>query len=203
MAELPSLTEASTLCDTTSLVMNAVALLPYREPTVASIEEYDKQHGGGAIPDPLLTAQRYTRFYLLGAGDFVRGLGKLLAPEHSMVTSPAVLARSAAEYSSRCDYVSAPQDSPEVRIAKALNLCRDGFNDHGVNKPNADPQLVELAKGFNDWASQRRLPKVPLPNYTDLIHRLSPEMGDANTNACQVSHTPTRSRCPAQPSPRS
>ncbi|KXO91293.1 hypothetical protein AXK61_06995 [Tsukamurella pseudospumae] len=158
-------------------MMSAVAQLPYREPTVSNIDEYDAEHGGGAIPDPLLTAQRYTRFYLLGAGDFVFSLGKLLSLEQPMVMSPAVLARSAAEYSSRCVYVSDPTDSPEMRISKAMNLCRDGFNDHGVGKPDADPELIELAKGFNDWSSQRSLPKAPLPNYTNLIHQLSPEMG--------------------------
>ncbi|MDV8075221.1 hypothetical protein R4P47_01525 [Rhodococcus sp. IEGM 1370] len=44
-------------------------------------------------------------------------------------------------------------------------------------KPYADPQLVELSNGFNDWKSTQELPKVPLPNYSALVHALSPTMG--------------------------
>lgn len=177
MASIPPLSEASRLCDWTSQVMRATASHDYRESTVADINKYDAERGSGAVPDPLLTAHRLTRFYLLGAGDFLYSLGKLLGLEQPMVTSPAVLARSAAEYSSRCVYIASSEDSPETRVAKMFNLFREGFNDFGVHKPDADPQVVELAKGINAWRSTQELPKTALPNYTDLIHKLAPSIG--------------------------
>lgn len=160
LPELPPLAEASRLCDVTSQVMNATAYLSYREPTVEDIGAFDDARGSVSLPDPLLTAHRMSRFYLVGAGDFVYSMGKLLALKEPMVVSPAVLARSAAEYSSRCRYISDPDDSPDLRLAKLANLFQEGFRDLGVEKPDADPQLIELAKGFNDWKSTQSLPKA-------------------------------------------
>ncbi|MFC8047800.1 hypothetical protein [Nocardia sp. NPDC057353] len=177
MASLPSLLEASQLCDATAQVMRAIAYHDYQESTVADIGSYDAAHGSDAMPDPLLTAHRLTRFYLVGAGDFVYSLGKLLGLDHPMVASPGVLARSAAEYSSRCAYLSDVGDSPELRISKMFNLFREGFNDFGVNKSDADPDMVKLAVGINDWRSRQTLPKANLPNYTNLIHKLAPSIG--------------------------
>lgn len=157
--------------------MRAIAYRDYREPTVADIGAYDVEHGSGAMPDPLLSSHRLTRFYLVGAGDFVYSLGQLLGLRQPMITSPAVLARSAAEYSSRCAYLSSGDDSPGVRISKAFNLYREAFNDFGVSKPDADPQMVELAQGINDWRSAHTLPKTSLPNYTNLVHKLAPSIG--------------------------
>lgn len=177
MAELPSLSEASRLCESTAHVMNATGYLPYREPTVPDIEAFDAERGSGSMPDPLLTAHRMSRFYLVGAGDFVYSIGKLLALEEPMVVSPAVLARSAAEYSSRCKYISADADSPDMRLSKLANLFQEGFRDLGVGKPDADQDLLELANGFNNWKSTQNLPKASLPNYSALVHALSPNMG--------------------------
>ncbi|MFI6429698.1 hypothetical protein [Rhodococcus oryzae] len=157
--------------------MNAIAQKEYREPSVADIDAYDAEHGSGAMPDPLLTAHRLTRFYLLGAGDFVYSLAALFGLKEPMVTSPAALARSASEYSSRCAYLASEEDSPEIRISKMYNLFREGLNEFGVNKPGADPKLVALAAGINDWHSGQTLPKAPLPNYTDLVHKLAPSIG--------------------------
>ncbi|WP_157226689.1 hypothetical protein [Gordonia soli] len=177
MSSLPALSEASRLCESTAQVMQAIAYRDYREPKIADIDEYDRQHGSGAMPDPLLSAHRLTRFYLVGAGDFVYSLGQLLGLQQPMVTSPAVLARSAAEYASRCAYLSSDDDSAEVRISKMFNLFREGFNDLGVNKPDADPQMVKLAEGINAWRSAQSFPKTSLPNYTNLVHQLAPSIG--------------------------
>ncbi len=177
MATLPPLSEAGTLCNATSLVMRETGGLDHREPTVTDIGSFDLIHGSGTMPDPLLSAHILSRSYLIGAGDFVYSIGKILALEEPMVVSPAVLARSAAEYASRCKYLSSAEDSPEVRVAKFANLLEEGFKDSGANRPDADPSLVELARGMNDWKSRRRLPKVKLPNYSALVASLSPDMG--------------------------
>ncbi|OQQ31074.1 hypothetical protein A6410_05480 [Prescottella equi] len=157
--------------------MNAIAYKEYHEPSVADINGYDAVHGSGAMPDPLLTAHRLTRFYLVGAGDFVYSLGQLLGLKQPIVTSPAVLARSASEYSSRCAYLASSDDSPDLRISKMFNLLNDGLTEFGVKKPDADPQMITLAAGLNDWRSAQSLPKASLPNYTTLVHQLAPSIG--------------------------
>lgn len=182
MAVPPSLVKAVELCDIIAQVMNETAYLPYRDPHV-DIDEYDKKHGKGVIPDPLLTAHRMSRLYLVGAGDFVYSIGKLLDLEQPMVVSPAVLARSAAEYASRCRYISVPEDQPDVRLSKLFNLYREGFNDAGVNKPDADPQLVAFSRELNDWRNQQELPKTKLPNYTALVAELAPGTGKSEYEA--------------------
>lgn len=177
MTELPPLADASFLCDVVAQTMNKTANLEYREPSITDIAEFDQRHGADAFPDPLLTAHRLSRFYLVGAGDFVYSIGKLLGLDEPMVVSPAVLARSAAEYASRCKYISVPEDSPELRLAKLSNLFKEGFNDMGVNKPNADEELVKVSRAFNVWRSRQDLPKASMPNYSALVAALSPDMG--------------------------
>ncbi len=177
MAELPPLSEASHLCESTAQVMNQTAYLDYREPTVDDIDAFDRDRGSGVMPDPLLTAHRLSRFYLVSAGDFVYSIGKLLALSEPMVVSPAVLARSAAEYASRCKYIADSTDSPEVRLSKLANLFQEGFADLGASKSDADHGLVSLAARFNDWRSTQHLPRAPKPNYSALVAALSPDMG--------------------------
>ncbi|WP_327116695.1 hypothetical protein OHB12_05345 [Nocardia sp. NBC_01730] len=176
-SELPPLAEAGNLCDVSAQVMNRTAYLPYREPTVADIGSFDAKRGSTEMPDPLLTSHRLSRFYLVGAGDFVYAIGKLLALDEPMVVSPAVLGRSTAEYASRCRYISDAADGPDIRLSKLANLCNEGFQDLGIGKPGADPDLVALAKGFKDWRSRQQLPKVSFPNYSALVDALSPSMG--------------------------
>lgn len=176
MASLPPLSEASTLCRGTAQVMLQTAYLDYREPT-CEIAQFDEGMGNADVPDPLLTAHRLARFYLVGAGEFVYSIGTLLQEESPLPLSISTLARSTAEYASRCKYISEPSDGPEMRISKLCNLFHEGFKNIGVNKPDADPARVQLAKAFETWKSRHRLPRSRLPNYTDLIDKLSPAMG--------------------------
>ncbi|WP_277371169.1 hypothetical protein [Rhodococcus rhodochrous] len=178
MVELPPLSQIASLCDVIAQVMNRTANLDYRDPFV-DISTYDAEYGEGVMEDPLRTAHKMTRMYLTACGDFVYSIGKLLNVAEPMVVSPAVLARSAAEHASRCKYISDPDDEPEIRLSKMFNLLREGFNDFGVNKPGANPALIEHSKLLNDWRNKMQLPKTKLPNYAALVLELSPDMGRA------------------------
>lgn len=96
---LPPMQDASLYCNWVALTMNAVSKLEAREPTV-DIATFDAERGDEDFPDPLTTAHRLAGVLLQCGGEFVYSIGKLLELEEPMVMSPAVLARSAAEYAS-------------------------------------------------------------------------------------------------------
>ncbi|MFD9550581.1 hypothetical protein ACFWBG_24565 [Nocardia salmonicida] len=182
MPILPPLNTMAQFCQDVAHVMNKTAYLPYREPT-CDIATFDQQRGTPDVSDPLLTAHKMARFYLVGAGDLVFSIGQLLSLEVPMVISPAVLARTVAEYCGRVKYLSDTEDTPEKRISKVLNVFHEGFQQAGVNSPAADPGLVEMARGFDRWRGKNPLPRAPKPNYDKLIAALSPEMGIKEYNS--------------------
>jgi hypothetical protein len=96
----PALSSIASLCNTVSLTINELASSPYREPGF-SLDAVDDEYGTAVVPDPLTNAHKLIRFFLLGAGDNLYAIGKLLDLPSPMLVSPAVLARATAEYSSR------------------------------------------------------------------------------------------------------
>lgn len=173
---LPALSKAAELCNAVAVVINRIAYFEYREPGV-EIAAFDSAHGSADFPDPLLTTHRLGRMYLVGAGDFIYSIGKLLALEEPMVNAPAVAARSAAEYASRCKYISDPNDSPGARLAKMSHLLSEGIADSGLRSPNTPPERQHLVSSFDSWRSRQHLPRVPKPKYVALVEELSPHMG--------------------------
>ena len=182
MSSLPPVTVMAELCQNVAHVMNTTAYLPYREPT-SDISEFDRRHGTSDVVDPLLTAHRMARFLLVGAGDLVYSIGQLLALEEPMVISPAVLARTVAEYCGRVKYLSEAEDTPEKRIAKLLKVLDGGLQRAGLDALGADAGMVETARGLDRWRSRNTLPRVPKPNYDKLVAALSPAMGITEYNS--------------------
>ncbi|WP_280301167.1 hypothetical protein [Nocardia abscessus] len=172
----PSLEIPARLCEIMSGVAHTCAYLPHREPE-RDIDDFDREHGDDDFPDPLLTAHRLGRFYLLGASNFVRSIGHLISLDPPPTVAPGVLTRSAAEYAARANFVTDLDDSPEMRVAKMARLFSDGFQNMGVNSSDATPEEAELSRRINRWRSRITLPKVKVPNFTDSVIQLSPELG--------------------------
>lgn len=176
-AALPSINDAADLCNAAALLMSQAAMAGYREVEDQDIAEYDQVNGDEDVPDPLLTAHRYGRFYLQCAGDFVYSIGQLLALEAPMVMSPAVLARSAAEYSSRTWYITDPSDGPETRVAKIAQLLRAGFLERGFLRPNATFNEKELLARLERWSQRQQLTRMRSLQYDKLVADMIPEYG--------------------------
>ncbi|MBF6190128.1 hypothetical protein U3653_07145 [Nocardia sp. CDC186] len=157
-------------------VAQMCAYLPHREPG-HDIDAFDRLHGSEDFPDPLLTAHRLGRFYLSGASNFVRSIGHLISLEAPPTIAPGVLARSAAEYAARANFVTNLDDNPETRVSKMERLFSDGLQNMGVNSSDATPDEAALARRINRWRSQTQLPRVKVPNFTDSVIQLSPDLG--------------------------
>ncbi|WP_433562301.1 hypothetical protein ACQP1O_33115 [Nocardia sp. CA-151230] len=172
----PPLDIPARLCEVMSEVARMCAYLPHREPG-HDIDAFDQLHGNEDFPDPLLTTHRLGRFYLAGASNFVRSIGHLISLDTPPTIAPGVLARSAAEYAARANFVTNLDDSPEMRVSKMERLFADGLQNIGVNSKDATPEEAELAKRINRWRSQTQLPKVRPPNFTNSVIELSPDLG--------------------------
>ncbi|WP_143546812.1 hypothetical protein [Rhodococcus sp. 06-235-1A] len=181
--EVPDIRTAGEFCLMVSSAMSRVANIDYAEPHV-DIHSFDLERGTTEFPDPLLTTHRLGKFYLLCGGDFVHTIGLSLLEEQPKVVSPAVLARSAAEYSSRSWYISDPEDTVDTRLAKMIKLVGSGLAEAGFSDPRLDPVDAQFASGFNRWVSQQKqLPKLPKPNYKKLIELMVPEIGGQEYDA--------------------
>lgn len=171
----PSLAIVATLCNATSLTINKLAYSPYHEPG-HELAAVDRQYAAADVPDPLTSAHKLIRFYLLGAGDNLYAIGKLLDLESPMLISPAVLARATAEYSSRAAFLADTEDSPMLRMSKMAALFSEGFNSYDIHGPNAAPGELALAKSIADWrAANPSLPRSKVPkSYQALVDKLVP-----------------------------
>lgn len=173
----PALSSIASLCNTVSLTINELASSPYREPGF-SLDAVDDEYGTAVVPDPLTNAHELIRFFLLGAGDNLYAIGKLLDLPSPMLVSPAVLARATAEYSSRAAYLAEASETPLVRMSKMAALFADGFKSYDIHGPAAAPAEVALAKGIGDWrAANPSLPKIKIPqSYQALVDKLAPSL---------------------------
>ncbi|MGW4370766.1 hypothetical protein ACWEKT_34520 [Nocardia takedensis] len=174
--EAPPLDTPSKLCTAMSQVAQQYAYLEHREPN-HDLTSLDSQYGNTDVPDPLLTAHFLGRYYLLGASTLVGSLGKLLAFDQPVAVATGVLARAAAEYAGRAHFMTVLDDTPEMRIAKMAKLMSDGLQEFGVNGSDADPGEIALAQQINRWRSSVTLPRVKVPNYTNSVNQVSPDLG--------------------------
>lgn|GEM_PF-5319379 len=169
------------LCEVTAMTMNSIAKLNHREPG-RQIGEIDAQLGKGMMEDPLLTSHRLSRFYLLGAGDFLFSIGKLLELPEPMVASPGVLARASSEYSARAWFLSDTKDSPLKRVAKMWEFMHTGMMEERIGKsPFSTDHEKEFARSLGDWRSSTELPKIKgANNFKQLVGKLAPHDGEEN-----------------------
>lgn len=175
------------LCNATALAINDVAKIPFSEPGI-QIDEYDREHGDDLMPDPLKTAHQCSSAFLLGAGDFIYSVGKLFSLEGPMLTSPAVLARSAVEYASRSWWLSVA-DLPELRISRMSALFNQSYQEMKSSLGSV-PDSIEVGRQFNTWRSrQPHLPKAKVPKIANLVAKMLPTNGaDAYEDLSRVAH---------------
>lgn len=175
------MSDAVQYCDMAGQTMNAISKLEIREAGV-DIEAFDISHGDRDLPDPLMSAHRLAGILLQCGGDIVYGMGQLLELEEPMVISPAVLARSAAEYASKVWYLSDPQSDPSKRVIRMARLFDAGLKEVGVLKPTATAEQRELFDRLQRWSKRQNLGTVPTPHKDQLIADMADEQAQQEYN---------------------
>ncbi|WP_237165675.1 hypothetical protein [Mycolicibacterium peregrinum] len=145
----------------------------YREPG-QSISEIDERLGSTSdVEDPLLTAHRFAKFYLISAGDCVDTMTKLLMADYPNLVGCAAVARSAAEHASRSMYLSDPCISYQARLLRTSLLMSNSLREY---KSTHDSGATSVIDAWNRWrartgAAFKDQSKQKLPNATGLIQR--------------------------------
>src|SRR4051812_41061137 len=94
----------------------------YREPG-QSISDVDDQFGSASdVEDPLLTAHRFAKFYLISAGDCLDSMSKLLAVDYPSLVGSSAIARAAAEHASRSIFLSESSIDYRARMLRTSAL---------------------------------------------------------------------------------
>lgn len=145
----------------------------YREPG-QSISGIDERLGlKSDVEDPLLSAHRFAKFYLISAGDCVDSMSQLLSADHPNFVGAAALARTAAEHSSRSMYLSDPGISYQVRLIRSSLLVANSLREY---KSSHDEGATSLINAWARWRARtgvefQGVPKQTLGTATDLIQR--------------------------------
>lgn len=121
----------------------------YREPNVASIDEIDEQIGSkSTIPDPLLTAHRLAKFYVISAGDALLSCSELIDKEHPMHVGSAALARTVAEHGSKAMYLADPEIGWKARVLRAHDLFKSSHQEY---RSSNDAVAKRLIGNWQKW----------------------------------------------------
>jgi hypothetical protein len=146
----------------------------YREPGVVSIDSIDAQAGSELdVEDPLLTAHRLAKFYVISCGDALLSCCELIRKDHPMHIGSAALARTAAEHSSKAMFLADPKIGWKARVLRAHELFKSSLHEYKTSNDAGATQLIE------DWQKWRartgpmfaESPRQPAGNNRGLIER--------------------------------
>ncbi|WP_234713026.1 MULTISPECIES: hypothetical protein [Mycobacteriaceae] len=145
----------------------------YREPG-QSISDVDEQFGSTSdVEDPLLTAHRFAKFYLISAGDCLNSLSKLLDGGYPSLVGSSAIARAAAEHASRSIYMSDANVDHSVRMLRVAALVAASLREY---KSSNDAGATILIKRWESWKARtskefKNVPKQTLGTATRLLER--------------------------------
>ena len=173
---------------TTALAVSMVALhlandkqVSLRESTV-SIDAVDRELGAKAdVEDPLLTAHRLVKFYLISAGDALNGVGNLTLASGPRHVTVGTIARTVSELAAKCIYVACPTDDHLVRTLRAGKLMEASIEDYKSGDVDGAQEIIAR---WSQWRVRNRdnfknVPKQPKLTSTSLIKRAFPEEHDS------------------------
>lgn len=124
----------------------------YREPGVDSIDAIDAEVGSSTdVEDPLLTAHRLMKFYVISSGDSLLSCCDLVGRDYPMHIGSAALARSAAEHASRAMFLGDPEADWKTRILRAHELLTSGLQEY---KSSDDVAATELIEKWQKWRAR-------------------------------------------------
>ncbi|WP_286142035.1 hypothetical protein [Mycobacterium sp. D16Q16] len=174
------------LSNLVALIAVSVAYPPgglYREPGQSITDIDDRLGSEEDVDDPLLTAHRSAKFYLISAGDCVHSMSTLLSTDHPNFVGAAALARSAAEHASRSMYLSDPSISYQARMLRINLLITDSLREY---KSSPVARVTGLINQWKVWRTRmgsefhsefKDVPKQKFGNATQLIEKYFPGEG--------------------------
>lgn len=145
----------------------------YREPG-HSISDIDDRWGSVSdVEDPLLTAHRFAKFYLISGGDCLNSMSKLLAVDYPSLVGSSAIARAAAEHSSRSMFLSESSIDHRVRMLRINTLISASLREY---KSSHDAGATHLIKRWEAWRARhskdfKDLPKQAHGTATRLLER--------------------------------
>lgn len=145
----------------------------YREPC-HSISDIDDRWGSVSdVEDPLLTAHRFAKFYLISAGDCLNSMSKLLAVDFPSLVGSSALARAAAEHASRSMFLSESSIDHRARMLRVHTLIAASLREY---KSSHDVGATYLIKIWERWRARtskdsKDVPKQAPGNATRLLER--------------------------------
>lgn len=124
----------------------------YREPGVESIDAIDLEIGHvDDVGDPLLTAHRLAKFYVISAGDALLSCCELVGREFPMHVGSAALARVTAEHASRAMFLADPEIGWKVRVLRAHALFYAALQEY---RSSSERGALELLENWATWRSR-------------------------------------------------
>ena len=162
--------EAGSIAGALALSANYVAKLDYAEHSI-DIHKIDQDLGCAKdVVDPLLSCHRLVRAYLLGAGDALYSISKLVYEQQEPLAGMGTLARAAAEHAGLVVHVGDPTIGYEQRIARACGLFVSAIREY----QSEDPQVI---KRWADFGSRTGINAESKPGYTKLVTDISKDRG--------------------------
>ncbi len=124
----------------------------YREPGVESIDAIDADIGSADdVQDPLLTAHKLAKFYLISTGDALVSCCGLVRKGHPNHVGSAALARTVAEHGSKVMFLADPEAGWKARILRMYLLFKDGMNEYRSSNNDGVTQLLNL---WDKWRAR-------------------------------------------------
>jgi hypothetical protein len=126
--------------------------------------------------------QRAACTYLLGAGDFVKGMQYVADPSTNLIFSSSSLARSACEFANRASWLADPDITEEQRIARGIAVLRKAINDESsLLEPAALTGFRDIERRIDRWRQASGFTeKAAVPNATQMFKVANPGTGDAD-----------------------
>ncbi|WP_151901687.1 hypothetical protein [Tsukamurella tyrosinosolvens] len=169
----------------TATVSMAVSYHEFQEPG-HDIAELDRAWEVERLTHPFGVAHRMGRHLLRGASEMVGAATRMVAEPLPLLVSPAPLARSAVEYSSRVWYLSQQhRERPEERLARLERLLSDGLRNRNARGRLRNDVASERLDDLEAWLAAREgdLRRIRVPTISDLVDRYLDEIGVSNPKA--------------------
>jgi hypothetical protein len=178
---LPPLEDAASLAGGGAAVaMSEVARARYSDAAMADLQETDRRLGTDDFSDPAMFAQTAACTYLIGAGDFVKGMQYVTDPSTNLIFSSSSLARSACEFANRASWLADPDITDEQRIARGIAVLRKAINEESpLLEPDTLAAFRDIERGIDRWRQASGFTeKAAVPNATQLFKVVNTGAGD-------------------------
>lgn len=166
----------------TATVSRAISFHEYCEPG-HDIAELDRQWAVDQFRHPFAVAHRMSRNLLRGVGEMTSAATQMVAFSPPLLVSPAPLARSAVEHSSRVWYLSQDHHKePEQRLARFERLLSESLHNRNARGKLRNDVASDRKDDLDAWIKEKgqTLRKIRVPKISRLTEEYIAAIGLAN-----------------------